>query len=470
VHVQAFDVARLAPLVGADRLSSLKQFAEGARAALAGRAFIHVNSTAAGGGVAEMLAPLLAYKRGLGIDARWLVIQGDRTFFEITKRIHNGIHGVPGDAGPLGAQEHRHYERVLRENASELLTLVRAEDVVVLHDPQTAGLAGVLADAGAHVIWRCHIGCDAQNEWTRRAWGFLRTYLDGVESYVVSRASFAPPSADPARVHVIPPSIDAFSAKNQQMSGRTVLMTLGYVGLLGGGGRAPDLAFTRHDGSPGRISRHADILQTGPPPPPEAPLVVQVSRWDRLKDMTGVMTGFAENVDPGLGAHLVLAGPAVTGVADDPEASAVLNDCIVQWRTLPHSERTRVHLACLPMADQDENGAIVNALQRHARVVVQKSLAEGFGLTVTEAMWKGRPIVASAVGGIVDQIRHREHGLLVDDPTDLAAFGNAVSSLLRAPSEAERLGRNARGRALDEYLGDRHLAQYGQLFAALHAP
>ncbi len=122
------------------------------------------------------------------------------------------------------------------------------------------------------------------------------------------------------------------------------------------------------------------------------------------------------------------------------------------------------------MADQDENGAIVNALQRHARVVVQKSLAEGFGLTVTEAMWKGRPIVASAVGGIVDQIRHREHGLLVDDPTDLAAFGDAVSSLLRDPSEAERLGRNARERALSQYLGDRHLAQYGQLFAALHEP
>ena len=470
MQVQAFDVARLAPLVGADRMSSLEHVAEVAQAALAGRTFIHVNSTAAGGGVAEMLVPLLAYKRGLGIDARWLVIQGDRTFFEITKRIHNGIHGVPGDGGPLGAQEHRHYERVLRENASELLTLVRAGDVVVLHDPQTAGLAGVLADAGAHVIWRCHIGCDAPNGWTRRAWGFLRTYLDGVESYVVSRASFAPPWVDPARVHVIPPSIDAFSAKNQPMSRRTVLMTLGYVGLLGGGGRAPDLPFTRHDGSPGRINRHADILQTGPPPPPEAPLVVQVSRWDRLKDMAGVMTGFADNVDPGLGAHLVLAGPAVTGVADDPEASAVLNDCIVQWRQLPHSERTRVHLACLPVADQDENGAIVNALQRHARVVVQKSLAEGFGLTVTEAMWKGRPIVASAVGGIVDQIRHREHGLLVDDPTDLAAFGDAVTSLLRDPSEAERLGRNARGRAIGQYLGDRHLAQYGQLFAGLHVP
>jgi len=451
-------------------MSSLKQVAEGAQAALAGRTFIHVNSTAAGGGVAEMLVPLLAYKRGLGIDARWLVIQGDRTFFEITKRIHNGIHGVPGDGGPLGAQEHRHYQRVLRGNASELLTLVRAGDVVVLHDPQTAGLAGVLADAGAHVIWRCHIGCDAPNGWTRRAWGFLRTYLDEVERYVVSRASFAPPGVDPKRVHVIPPSIDAFSAKNQAMSHRTVLMTLGYVGLLGAGGKAPDLPFTRHDGSPGRINRHADILQTGPPPPPEAPLVVQVSRWDRLKDMAGVMTGFADNVDPGLGAHLVLAGPAVTGVADDPEASAVLNDCIVQWRQLPHSERTRVHLACLPVADQDENGAIVNALQRHARVVVQKSLAEGFGLTVTEAMWKGRPIVASAVGGIADQIRHREHGLLVDDPTDLAAFGDAVSSLLRDPSEAERLGRNARGRALSEYLGDRHLAQYGQLFAALHVP
>jgi trehalose synthase len=465
VQVQALDIARLAPLIGAERMSTLEHVAEATQAALSGQAVISINSTAAGGGVAEMLISLLAYVRGAGIDARWLVIQGDRAFFEITKRIHNGLYGSPGDGGPLGEPERRHYEQVLHENANELLALVRRRDVIMLHDPQPAGLAPVLAGAGAHVIWRCHIGCDVPNEWTRRAWDFLHPYLDGVKDYVVSRAAFAPPWADPEEITIIPPSIDPFSPKNQPMSRRTVRMTLGYVGLIGDGVGQPDVPFARRDGSPGRINRHADILQTGPPPPPESPLVIQVSRWDRVKDMEGVIAGFAEHVDPELGAHLVLAGPIVTGVADDPEASAVLQECIVRWSQLPHSARSRVHLACLPMADPDEQAAIVNALQRHARVIVQKSLAEGFGLTVTEAMWKARPIVASAVGGIVDQIDDGEQGLLLDDPTDPATFGQAVASLLRDPGEAERLGRNAQARATDEFLADRHLLQYGRLLS-----
>jgi trehalose synthase len=225
--------------------------------------------------------------------------------------------------------------------------------------------------------------------------------------------------------------------------------------------------FTRRDGSPGRINRRVDVLQTGPPPPPEAPLVVQVSRWDRMKDMPGVMTGFATHVDPALGAHLLLSGPAVTGVADDPEAAEVLEECIALWRDLPHAQRSRVHLACTPMADPDEAASIVNALQRHASVVVQKSLAEGFGLTVAEAMWKGRPIVASAVGGIVDQIVSGVHGLLVEDPRDLRVFGSAVETLLHDRTEADRLAENARRRAGAEFLGDRHLEQYGRLLEQL---
>jgi trehalose synthase len=465
VPVQAVDIARLAPLIGAERMARLEEVAEAAQAALAGRTLLNINSTAAGGGVAEMLVSLLAYVRGAGVDARWMVIQGDHAFFEITKRLHNGLYGGPGDGGPLGERERRHYERVLHENANEALAVVRRGDVVLLHDPQPAGLAPALATAGARVMWRCHVGSDRPNEWTARAWEFLRPYLDGVETYVVSRAGFAPPWAEDRQVVTIPPSIDPFSPKNQPMSRRTVRLTLGYVGLLGDGGRPPDVPFSRRDGSPGRINRHADILQTGPPPPPNAPLVVQVSRWDRFKDMEGVMDGFAEHVDPEFNAHLVLAGPIVTGVADDPEAHEVLEACIIRWRRLPHAERSRVHLACLPMADPDEQASIVNALQRQASVVVQKSLAEGFGLTVTEAMWKARPIVASAVGGIVDQITDGENGLLLDDPSDLVGFGHAVSSLLRDSGEAERLGRRAQARVVDEYLGDRHLVQYARLFA-----
>ena len=467
VEVEALDAARLEPLIGPERMAQFEQIADATQRALAGRTVLNINSTATGGGVAEMLQTLLAYVRGAGIDARWLVIEGDPAFFAITKRIHNGLYGSPGDGGELGVTERRHYEEVIRRNAEEIRALARPGDVALIHDPQPAGLCAALATAGVRVVWRSHVGADQPNEWTERAWDFLRPYLEDAEAYVVSRASFAPPWAGAGQTHIIQPSIDPFSAKNEPMSHRNIRLALGYSGLLEGDGAPPAVPFRRRDGSPGRINRHADVVQNGPPAPAEAPMVIQASRWDSMKDMAGVMEGFAHHVDHSLGAHLVLAGPAVTGVADDPEAAAVYEDCVVRWRQLPHAARGRVHLACMPMADPDEAAAMVNALQRHATVVVQKSIAEGFGLTVAEAMWKSRPVVGSAVGGIADQIVHGEHGLLVEDPTDLAGFGAAVESLLRDPDEAQRLGQNARERALREYLGDRHLEQYGQLIAQL---
>ena len=468
VEVQAIDAARLEPLIGTERMERFEQTAEVARETLAGSSVLNVNSTAAGGGVAEMLQTLLSYARGAGIDARWLVIEGDPAFFAITKRVHNGLYGSAGDGGDLGPEEHRHYEQVLRANARELHALFRPGDVVIIHDPQPAGLVAAAKSAGAHVVWRCHVGLDRPNEWSDRAWEFLRPYLTDTDAIVVSRAAFAPPWADPAQIHVIQPSIDPFSAKNEPMSLRNARLTLSYVGLLGGTiETAPAVPFTRRDGSPGRIDRRVDVVQTGPPASADAPLVAQISRWDRMKDMAGVMNGFVHHVDPSLGAHLLLCGPVVTGVADDPEAAEVLDECTAVWRELPHAARSRVHLACIPMADPDENAAIVNAIQRHASVVVQKSLAEGFGLTVAEAMWKQKPVVASAVGGIVEQIEHGVHGLLLDDPTDLRTFGVAVESLLRDEARAAQLAQNARRRVIEEFLGDRHLEQYSLLFERL---
>jgi trehalose synthase len=189
-----------------------------------------------------------------------------------------------------------------------------------------------------------------------------------------------------------------------------------------------------------------------------------------MKDMGGVMAGFAAGFDASLGAHLVLAGPRADGVEDDPEAAQVFAECRIQWEALPAAVRRHVHLALLPTADHDENAAITNALQRHASVVCQKSLAEGFGLTVAEAMWKGRAVVASAVGGIVDQIRGPQYGVLVNDPSDLTEFAGAVDGLLRAPAEARRLGANARRFVTRHMLSDRHLQQYAQLIQTLDSP
>ena len=195
--------------------------------------------------------------------------------------------------------------------------------------------------------------------------------------------------------------------------------------------------------------------------------MLQASRWDALKDMGGVLVGFADHIADRSDAHLILAGPQASGVADDPEANQVLNESLSLWHEHPKPVQHRAHLVCVPMDDPDEAAAIVNALQRHASVVVQKSFAEGFGLTVAEAMWKSRPVVGTAVGGIVDQITTGETGLLLDDAHDLARYGQAVCSLLDDTDERDRMGANARQRAVEHFLGDRHLENWAQLFAGL---
>jgi trehalose synthase len=215
------------------------------------------------------------------------------------------------------------------------------------------------------------------------------------------------------------------------------------------------------------VTRPATITGDGRPGPGD-PLVVQVSRWDRLKDMSGVMAGFASHVAPGGGGYLVLAGPAVSGVSDDPEGAAVYAECLLQWSGLPAAARARILLVTLPLDDIDENAAMVNALQRHAAVITQKSLAEGFGLTVAEGMWKGRPVVGSAVGGIIDQISDGT-GVLLPDPHDQAAFGTAVRQLIDDPGRASRLGRAAHDHVREQYVGDLHLLRYERLFSTLLA-
>lgn len=465
VNVAATPIDVLAPVLGPPRFQQFAAAAETAAAALAGRSVINVNSTATGGGVAEMLQSLLAYARGVGIDIRWLTVDGDEPFFAVTKRLHNRIYGVPGDDGTLGPAERKTYERVLAAQADDLVTMANPRDAVLLHDPQTLGLAPMLRRGGIPVVWRCHIGADAANDCTREAWEFLGRYLEDVDIVVVSRDNFAPPGFPAERVVVIPPSIDPLAVKNAPLTEADIDAILGYTGLVQGP-VGQTAVFLRRDGSPERIDRQADVLQLGPPPPQGTPLVVQVSRWDRLKDMAGVMAGFAEFVDGTSDAHLILAGPNVTGVADDPEGAAVLAECTEMWRRLPHGQRRRIHLACLPTANVDENAAIVNALQRRATVVVQKSLAEGFGLTVVEAMWKARPVVASAVGGIVDQITDDGCGLLLDDAADLEAFGRQVRLLLDNPELAAKIGAAAQERARD-FLPDAHLTRWATLLARL---
>jgi trehalose synthase len=431
------------------------------RELLDGRTFWTVNSTARGGGVAEMLRSLVGYVRGAGLDMRWVVMEGDADFFRVTKRLHNRLHGAD-DGQPLGDAERAAYERCCASNAAELAARVAPNDVLLLHDPQTAGMIPRLVELGVPLIWRAHIGLDLPNEAAREAWRFLLPYVEPANVYVFSRPAYAWEGLDPDRVKVIAPSIDAFSPKNQVMAFTSVTAVLRAAGLAADHHHESRAVFERLDGTTGRVSRTARMIEEHQLRL-DTPLVVQVSRWDRLKDPLGVLAGFAEHVQAEAEhPHLVLAGPDVAAVADDPDGAEVLGDVEAAWQGLPRAVRRRVHLALLPMEDPDENAVIVNALQRRADVVVQKSLAEGFGLTVSEAMWKGRPVVASRVGGIQDQIEDGRTGWLVA-ATDLVEFGDRVNGLLADPHAAERMGEAAQARVRDHFLGPRHLGEYVDL-------
>jgi trehalose synthase len=436
---------------------------EGGRRALSGCTLWHINSTAEGGGVAELLGASLGYLAEDGIAARWLVLEGDEEFFRITKRIHNRLHGVLGDGGALDLAERRHYDDVIRGNLDGVVA-IGAGDVVVVHDPQPLGLVPVLHARGATVVWTCHVGIDSPNALVRSAWEFLVADTTAADAITFSRRASVWDVVDAARVRIIPPCIDASSPKNRPLVPGNRDAILGAAGLLASSKPEAGASFRRRDGSTGVIEHRAGLVEEDPLPP-DVPFVTQVSRWDALKDPVGVLHGFIE--EPGLSdTHLVLAGPAPSSVADDPEAVDVLQELRGSWRSLPTRDRRRVHLADLPTEDVDENATIVNALQRRAHVVVQKSLAEGFGLTVTEAMWKARPVVAGRVGGIQDQIEDGVSGVLVD-PRDLTAFGNAVEVMLADPSLAAALGAAAEERVRDRYLTPHYLGAYLRLFAEL---
>ncbi len=425
---------------------------------LHGRVIWNVNSTGKGGGVVEMLRPLLGYCRGAGVDARWVVISGEPEFFAVTKRIHNALHGFDGDGGPLGDAERDVYERTMVANAQELVDLVHPRDIVILHDPQTAGLAAAVRETGATVMWRCHVGLDAANDRAREAWGFLRGYVTDAHVFIFSRAGFAWEGLPRDRISVIRPSIDAFSPKNAEQTREQSVAIMATAGVLADDVSAYPM-FTRSDGTPGRIERRAEMVQEEELEA-DMPVVMQVSRWDQLKDPVGVLGAFAGHVANRGAAHLLLAGPSTAAVADDPEGAQVLDAVRTAWHELSGPLRRRVHLCSLPMDDVEENAAMVNALQRHAGVVVQKSIAEGFGLTVAEAMWKQKAVVASRIGGIRDQIENGRSGLLLSDPRDLEQAGAAITGLLEDGERAHQIGLAAQQRVKQQFLGPHHLGRY----------
>jgi trehalose synthase len=464
VKVAPISPQRLTPLLTPAQAAHFDEALARAPLLFGGRTIWNVNSTATGGGVAEMLQSLVGYAVGAGVSTRWLVIEGDAGFFTITKRIHNHLHGSDGDGGALDQLARDHYEEVLRANASRLVELIAPGDLVMCHDPQTAGLVPLLREPDRRpVVWRCHVGIDTPNARCREAWDFLRGYVAQADACIFSRDAFVWDGLDRTRVAIIMPSIDPFATKNYDMDAGAVSAILAAAGLQDDGAASP-ASFAREDGSAAAVTHRAELVEDSRITP-DTQVVLQVSRWDRLKDPLGVMDGFVRHVSHP-GAHLVLAGPSVAGVTDDPEGLDTFNQVRNAWGVLAPATRERVHLATLPMFDVDENAVMVNALQRRAQVVVQKSLAEGFGLTVAEAMWKARPMVASRVGGIQDQIVDGVSGTLVE-PTDLKSFAAGVDHYLNDPDDAHAAGERARERVCEHFLGSRHLMQYLDLLSGL---
>jgi trehalose synthase len=367
-----------------------------------------VNSTAVGGGVAELLNRLVPLLQEIGILTRWEVIRGGEDFFSVTKRIHNALHGAPAEiTAPM-------WELFLAVNAENAATLDLGADLVVIHDPQPVGLVRTRAEWGGHWVWRCHLDVSRPQPGT---WSFLRESVVQYDASVFSAPEFS--QLLPITQYMIHPAIDPLAEKNRDMSTTEVEETLHRLGIRDG-----------------------------------RPIVTQVSRFDRLKDPVGVIRAYQlarRTVD----CQLVLAGG---GAADDPEGALVLEEV----RRAADGDPL-VHILELPPFSDRE----INALQRASAVVVQKSLREGFGLTVTEALWKRRPVIASAVGGIPLQVVHNLTGLLVHSVEGTA---HRIRTLLRDPEFARRLGENGHEYVKTRFLTTSNLRRWLALSLSLMHP
>ena len=371
---------------------------------LRGVSIQNINSTAVGGGVAEILNRTLPLLRQLGVDARWDVIKGDEHFFVVTKKMHNALHGVPVE---ITQDELDLFLEVNRQNAADL----QFADVVFVHDPQPIALVNKRPEQGKHWIWRCHIDFSQPGQ---RIWQFLEQYVRQYDVAVFSAPAFARPL--PIRQVMISPSIDPLSDKNRDLPEREV-----------------EAVFERFG-----IDR-------------SRPVVTQVSRFDFLKDPIGVIKAYRiarRRVD----CQLVLAGG---GATDDPEGPALMHQ--VQEEAGKDKD---IHVIFLPPSSDIE----INALQRGSTVVLQKSLREGFGLTVAEALWKSRPVIASAVGGIPLQIAHKYSGILTHSIEGTAQW---IKRLINEPEYARTLGMNGREHIRNNFLITRHLKDYLLLFLSL---
>ncbi|MGK7312020.1 MAG: glycosyltransferase [Candidatus Longimicrobiales bacterium M2_2A_002] len=471
-------VAHLAPAV-----ERLRARADSVWEHLEGRTVWMVNSTAQGGGVAEMLPTMVTLMNELGIRARWFVIQTDREpFFRMTKGIHNLIHGA-GSPGVLAGDARDVYEAVNIDNAATLAGHMKDGDILVAHDPQPMGLAGPLREQrDLHTVWRCHIGLDEKNESTRAAWNFLERYAGDYEKSVFSADEYIPDYFRD-RSRIIYPAIDPLSNKNRDLHLHSVvgILSNGALSVPPGPVVQPPFAHIAErlqaDGlwAPAVLPADIGLLIR--------PVITQISRWDRLKGWLPLMQGFVELKEryfdrsrdrPAIErrrlsqVRLVMAGPDPSSIQDDPEGLEVIEELREAYTALDDEMKHDIAMIALPMEDRSNNALMVNALQRSSTVVVQNSLREGFGLTITEAMWKRIPVLSNTRAvGPRQQITHACDGWLVDDPEDPSQIADALDYLLNDRVERAALARTAQRRAHDQFMIFSQLADWFDLLEEL---
>lgn len=432
---------------------------------LDGRKVWMVNSTARGGGVAEMLPRMISIMRELGVETEWLVIGSDKPeFFTLTKRLHNLIHGS-GDPH-LTSEDRAVYDSVSQKNADALRSRVQPSDLLVIHDPQPLGSGAILRRAlDVPAVFRCHIGLDESNQQTRAAWDFLKPDAECYDHAVFTARAYIPDFLlDKAAV--ITPAIDPLGSKNRNLRATRL------GGILCNSG----LTTTQHPVVSAEYPQMATRLmpdgrflpanQSGGIGLLFRPLVTQISRWDRLKGFKPLLDGFVQMKErasrSGTGdeihqrrlqmVRLVLAGPEPAAVSDDPEAKEVLEELMSAYVNLPRLLQDDIALVSLPMSVRKNNELIVNALQRCSSIVVQNSFQEGFGLTVTEAMWKQAAVLGSRACGIRQQIRDGVDGRLIQNPEDSEEIAMRLDELLQDVEGRVSLGQSAQRRVHDEFL------------------
>jgi trehalose synthase len=367
-----------------------------------GKVIQHINSTSVGGGVAEILNRMLPLLKELGVDARWDLIKGGDDFFAVTKKFHNVLHGKTDEV------TRRDFDIFMQTSEKNIAEVNINGDIVIIHDPQPIAL--IKKKSENKWIWRCHIDVSNPNQ---EVWDFLKAFIVNYDAAIFSAPQFSPTL--PIRQFLISPSIDPLSDKNKELPAETI-----------------DAVLQKYS-----IEK-------------DKPIITQISRFDRLKDPVGVIDAY-KLVKRYNDCQLILAGGTAT---DDPEGLEVLQE--VKSRA---AEDPDIHILLMPQNDIE-----VNALQRASTVIVQKSLKEGFGLTVAEALWKGKPVVASNVGGIPLQIKHKSSGLLCYS-VEGAAF--AIKQLLNSPEYAKSLGANGREHVKNNFLLTRNLRDYLLLFLSL---